>query len=93
MCAAKCDRNSFLWTKSYSDCRHELGWQTLAQRRDILSCCQTYKMVNHLGCLAFENFLSIKLFGSVYLFENFLNVVWLLDTVLKLRVAIFIVCL
>ena len=60
MCAAKWDRNSFQWTKSYSDCRHELGWQTLVQRRDLLSCCQIYKMVNHLDCLVFEDFLSFN---------------------------------
>ena len=60
VCAAKWDRNTFQWTKSYSDCRCELGWQTLAQRRDILSCCQIYKMVNHLDCLVFEDFLSFN---------------------------------
>ena len=42
---------------------NELGWQTLAQRRDVLSRCQIYKMVNHLGCLVFEDFLAFnKLF-------------------------------
>ena len=60
MCAAKWDRNKFQRTKSYSDCRHELGWQTLAQRQDILSCCQIYKMVNHFDCLVFEDFLSFN---------------------------------
>ena len=60
VCAVKWDRNTFQWTKSYSDCRRELGWQTLAQRRDILSCCQIYKMVNHLDCLVFEDFLSFN---------------------------------
>ena len=60
VCAARWDRNTFQWTKSYSDCRREIGWQTLAQRRDILSCCQIYKMVNHLDCLVFEDFLSFN---------------------------------
>ena len=41
--------------QNHSDCRREIGWQTLAQRRDILSCCQIYKMVNHLDCLVFED--------------------------------------
>ena len=60
VCAAKWDRNTFLWLKSYSDCRREIGWQTLAQRQDILSCCQIYKMENHLDCLVFEDFLSFN---------------------------------
>ena len=54
VCAAKWDRTTFQWTKSYSDCRREIGWQTLTQRQDILSCCQIYKMLNHLDCLVFE---------------------------------------
>ena len=35
---AKWDKDSFQWSHSYDDCRLELGWQTLKQRRKLLIC-------------------------------------------------------
>ena len=57
---AKWDKDSFQWSHSYDDCCLELGWQTLRQRRNLLICCQLYKMVNHLDCLVFEDYYSFN---------------------------------
>ena len=45
----------FQWTKTYDECRNELGWLSLTQRRKLLLCCQVYKVINHLDCLDFND--------------------------------------
>ena len=59
MCA-QWNRQNFTWSKSYDECRRELQWTTLKQRRDILACCQIYKIVNHLDCIPFHQYFSFS---------------------------------
>ena len=57
---AKWDRATFKWNKSYEDCCNELNWVTLERRRDILTCCQVYKIVNNLDCIRFQCYFSFS---------------------------------
>ena len=63
MCAHWNNQN-FSWSKSYEECLNELHWTTLSQRRDILTCCQVYKIVNHLDCIPFQHYFSFSLCKS-----------------------------
>ena len=56
----KWDRATFKWNKSYEDCCNELNWVTLERRRDILTCCQVYKIVNNLDCIRFQHYFSFS---------------------------------
>ena len=58
---AKWDRSTFCWSKSYEDCRRELKWQTLQQRRHMLSCCQVYKITKQLDCLDFDTYFKYRI--------------------------------
>ena len=59
MCA-QWNRQNFTWAKSYDECRRKLQWTTLKQLRDILACCQIYKIVNHLDCIPFHQYFSFS---------------------------------
>ena len=53
---SKWNRNLYRWSKTYNQARSELKWPTLAQRHTILSCCQTYKILNSMDCINFSNY-------------------------------------
>ncbi len=55
---AKWDKTTFLWSKSYEESCHELGWCSLKQRREYLTCCEAYKIVHRLSCTNFDSYLS-----------------------------------
>jgi hypothetical protein len=59
MCA-QWNKQNYTWSKSYNECCNELQWTTLDQRRDILTCCQVYKIVNHLVCIPFNRYFSFS---------------------------------
>ena len=48
---AKWSTSDHCWNRSYVDCRHSLSWLTLENRRRLLTCCQTFKIFNHLDCI------------------------------------------
>ena len=55
---SKWDRTIHNWNKSYDQVRNELQWPSIAQRHTLLSCCQTYKVVNSLDCIDFSQYFS-----------------------------------
>ena len=57
---SKWDKHNYSWTKSYDQARTELQWSTLSQRHAIiLTCCQTYKILNSLDCISFEKYFRL----------------------------------
>ena len=44
------------WSKTYDGCLNVLRWLTLQGCRDLLSCCQTYKIIHKLDCLNFDDY-------------------------------------
>ena len=55
---AKWDNNSKQWDKSYFQSLSELNWQSLQQRRTYLNQCQTFKVLNGMGCIDFAKYWS-----------------------------------
>lgn len=51
ICGAKWNRSFFRWSLPYDECRSQLGWLTVQKRQRLLSCYQTFKIVNNLHCL------------------------------------------
>ena len=47
---------TYTWSKTYEESCEELKWPTLRQRRRFLSACQTYKIVNDLDCIRFNDY-------------------------------------
>ena len=46
------DRGNHRWARSYDEDRNALNLMLVASRHNFLSCCQMYKIVNSLDCLA-----------------------------------------
>ena len=55
---ASWDRLRCSWTVSYECCCKELHWPSLQSRRDVLTCCQIYKIVHKLDCIDFSRYFS-----------------------------------
>ena len=53
-------RSSYTWDKSYPECCSELSWLALETQRDMLTCCQVYKTINHLDCIPFARYFSFS---------------------------------
>ena len=52
--------NQYTWDKSYPECCSELNWLTLETQRDMLTCCQVYKTINHLDCITFTRYFTFS---------------------------------
>ncbi len=52
---ARWSKEHHSWSKSYDECRLSLSWLTLENRRKLLSCSQTYKILHNMDCLCFKN--------------------------------------
>ena len=48
------------WSKTYEECRTQLRWSTVQQRHQLLSCCQTFKIIHKLDCLNFDDYLCFN---------------------------------
>ena len=58
---AKWDKVSRCWSKTYEECRSQLSWPTVQQRHQLLSCCQTFKIIHvNLDCLNFNDYLCFN---------------------------------
>ena len=42
--------NTRCWSKTYEECRSQLRWPTVQQRHQLLSGCQTFKIIHNLLC-------------------------------------------
>ena len=45
---------------NYEECRSQLRWPTVQQRHQLLSCCQTFKIIHNLDCLNFDDYLCFN---------------------------------
>jgi len=57
---SKWDKVSRCWSKTYEECRSQLRWPTVQQRHQLLSCCQTFKIIHNLDCLNFDDYLCFN---------------------------------
>jgi len=52
------NKQTYKWSKTYSEAINHLGWKTLEDRRNIQICCQTYRIIHHLDCIPFDCYFS-----------------------------------
>ena len=52
------NKQTYKWSKTYSEVINHLGWKTLEDRRNIQICCQTYRIIHHLDCIPFDCYFS-----------------------------------
>ncbi len=53
---AKWCKTNHCWNRSYSNCCQSLSWLSLENRHHLLSCCQTFKIINNLECINFNKY-------------------------------------
>ena len=56
----KWDKVRRCWSKTYEECWTQLRWPTVQQRIQLLSCCQTFKIIHNLDCLNFDDYLCFN---------------------------------
>ncbi len=53
---AKWCKTNHCWNRSYSNCCQSLSWLSLENRHHLLSCCQTFKIINNQECINFNKY-------------------------------------
>ena len=60
ICGRRFNPHTNTWSKSSSDCCHELRWPSLSNRRKYLSVTTMYDMLHHHISLDFSNFFTLS---------------------------------